>query len=82
MSDSLNLKNLTPQILSVLQQLRFAVTSEITYNTIMSVLSASAAEKLMIPYFEEIINQFRMYLGAVGDAGEEMFKLQIQTIGR
>ena len=44
--------------------------------------SASAAEKLIIPYFEEIINQFRMYLGAVGDAGEEMFKLQIQTIGK
>ncbi|XP_052817169.1 importin-4-like [Mya arenaria] len=41
--------------------------------------TASAAEKLICPYFEEIIQQFRGYL-VVTEGNEEMFKLQIQTI--
>ncbi|KAH3769238.1 hypothetical protein DPMN_170487, partial [Dreissena polymorpha] len=41
--------------------------------------TASAAEKLICPYFEEIINQFRCYL-ATTDGDEDMFKLQIQAI--
>ncbi|XP_045193420.2 importin-4-like [Mercenaria mercenaria] len=41
--------------------------------------TASAAESLICPYFQEIINQFREYL-VVTEGNEEMFKLQIQTI--
>lgn len=43
-------------------------------------VSASAAESLVCPYFQEIINQFREYL-VVTEGNEEMFKLQIQAIG-
>ncbi|KAK3601657.1 hypothetical protein CHS0354_038220 [Potamilus streckersoni] len=40
--------------------------------------TASAAEEHMQPYFHEIIEQFRVFLGA-GD-NEEMIKLQVQAI--